>query len=193
MTDGTSDHPVRVAGRESDGDSRIVEGDPPKPPDAPVQDKRWLFYRHQLIGIPLMLLLVVTAMLGYLGESEAMISTGDDVAQMTVEHISRFRYKMIGSFDVTVENASREPLRAVVVHIDQEYLDRFSNVVFTPIPASLSSEWAVFELGDIPPGGSAVIAGEIQAESFGRHEGEVRLSADGMGEMVTSVSTLSLP
>lgn len=187
------DQPTEVAGRSSQHDPLVVDGQPPTPPEAPIQDKRWLFYRYQLVGIPLMFLIVVAATLGVFGKSQSTVTGNHELAEVTIDHVSRFRFKMIGPLDLTVENTSSQPLPAVRVRIDRDYLEQFSTVTFTPEPTFLTREWAVFDLGDLAAGDSTVIAGEIQAESFGRHTGEVEVTADGMEPVVKTISTLSLP
>lgn len=187
------DHPVSVAGRSGQRDPRVVDGPAPRPPEPPLQDKRWLFYRHQLVGIPLLMLIVAAAVVGIFGTARSLVSVSSETVEMTVSHVSRFRYKMIGPVEITVENTSTETLVGVTVRIERRYLDQFSNVLLTPSPTSLDADWAMFELGDLDPGAAVVVTGEIQSESFGNHTGEVHVTAEGLEPVTAAISTFSFP
>src|SRR5690606_7605967 len=144
-------------------------------------------------GIPLMLLIVLAAAFGVFGTTRAAVSVGNDAVQLTVGHVSRFRYKMIGPVEITVENRTGELLTDVTLRIERRYLDRFSNVVFTPGPTSLDSEWMVFDLGEVEAERSIVVSGEIQSESFGSHDGVIRVTAEGIDSVEAPISTFSFP
>lgn len=184
---------ARVAEGDSGHPPPSLDGEPPQPPSPPELSKRWRFSRHQLVGIPLMLLIVGAAMLGYFGKSETTASAERGGIQLTVDYVSKIRHRMVGPLDVTMTNSSPDVITGVTLLIDRGYLTEFSGVVFTPTPTYLTADWAAFELGDLAPGESISISGEVQSEGFGRHDGQVRALAYGAEPLVAEISTLSFP
>ena len=184
---------MSVAEGDFDAARRTLESAPPQPPAPPELYKRLRFFRHQVAGILLMLLIVGAAALGFFGKSEARVSADREGLQLTVDHVSKIRHRMVGPLEVTVTNSSAEAVTGVTVLIDRQYLDEFSRVVFTPSPTYLTDDRAVFELGDLAPGESTVISGEVQSDGFGQHGGQVHALADHLDPLVTTISTFSFP
>lgn len=169
---------VAFGRRGEERDPRIVDAEPPSPPSPPLQGKLWRFYRHQLVGIPLLLLITVAAMAGLFGDTESETTETREDLEVRLVVANRFRFKMIGPLIVTVTNRGQDPIESATVRISTPYLGQFSNVTFSPEPARITSEWHEFQLGDIGAGDSAVVTGEIQAESFGAHRGIVEVEGD---------------
>jgi hypothetical protein len=169
---------VAFGRRGGQRDPRIIDAEPPSPPSPPLQGKLWRFYRHQMVGIPLLLIITIAAMAGLFGDTESTTTKteGDLEARLVVPN--RFRFKMIGPLTLKVTNRGRDPIEATMVRISRPYLEEFSNVRFSPAESHISGEWHVFELGEIAPGDSVVITGEIQAESFGAHRGSIEVQSD---------------
>lgn len=117
-------------------------------------------------------------MAGLFGDTESTTTKteGDLEARLVVPN--RFRFKMIGPLTLKVTNRGQDPIESATVRISTPYLGQFSNVTFSPDPARISAEWHEFPLGNIAAGGSAVVTGEIQAESFGAHRGVVEVRSD---------------
>lgn len=164
----------------------------PEPPQPPNTKHKISFYRHQIIGMAVIILIPVLALFGLFGETRGKIKASSDDFSIEVEYPERFRYKTIQALDITVENTS-EVSQIATVTIDKDYISRFSNVTFSPQPKNVTDKAYIFEVGPISPRDKEVIAGEVQAEQYGRFEGVV---GAGLGTTTTStvtLTTISLP
>lgn len=171
----------------------MVDRDPPLPPEPPVQDKLWRFYRHQTVAIPFMVLIVLAALLGLFGLTEQQLLADGPELTVEVEAVERFRYRMTGPFDVTITNSSGRAVETVTLRISGQYLSGFSGVSFSPSASHIDNRWWTFDLGDIAPGGARVITGELQAESFGIQAGQVEVFRGDDRVAVVPVETLAFP
>jgi hypothetical protein len=131
----------------------------------------------------------VLALLGFFGESWA---TGEDrTAEISVEtrYPSRYRYKTLNSVRLDVTNTSNGILDTVSVEVDTAYLSRFSTVVAIP-----AFEYPyLIELTDLGPGETRRVRVELQGEQYGRHRGEIRVSASGADTARVRLSTFIFP
>lgn len=162
MPDSTSE-PGHTEEAESSG--------PPPPPTSP----RRLLLRPIHGGILLVLFLI--ALLGAVG----VFSTGRGTTEaqteglhLTLDYPSRFRYKQIESLHVTLRNDTGRPLDTGRVHFDASYIDPFSNVTFLP---SATEPWVV-ELTDEHPTETHRIDVHLEADEYGRHEGQIQAESD---------------
>ena len=169
---------VSLGRRDASADEHLSDGDPPSPPPPPAQPKIWRFYRHQLVGVPLLLLVTVLAMAGVFGDTESTTTETRGDVEVRLVVADRFRFKMIGPLTVTVFNQGAEPIENTAVRISTDYLANFSNVSLSPAVTRITDEWHEISLGALAPGESAVVTGEIQAESFGLHRGLIEVQAD---------------
>lgn len=187
-----SDHLI-LGARRGETDSRVVDSDPPIPPEPPLQDKLWRFYRHQVVAIPLMVLIVLGAVFGLFGFTEQRLLADGPKLMVEVEAVKRFRYRMTGPFNVTVTNSSDRLVESVTLRISRQYLSGFSGVSFSPSASEIDGSWWVFDLGDIAPGAARVVTGEVRAESSGSLTGQVEVSSDDNRESVVTVETFAFP
>lgn len=160
------------------------------PPQPPRMARRFAVYRHQLIGIPLLLLLPVLAVSGVFGVSSESRSVRGDAVSVVVEHPSRLRYKMFDTLRIEVRNTSGRA-RTVTVAVDRSYLDRFSGVTFVPAVEAITDAAYVLRL-EIPADEVRVATATLRAEDFGRPSGAVRVRS-GASEWTVPVTTVSFP
>lgn len=187
-----SDH-LTFGVRRGETDSRVVDERPPTPPEPPFQDKLWRFYRHQVVAIPLMALIVLGALFGLFGFTEQRLLVDGPEVIVEVEAVERFRYRMTGPFDVTVTNPSDRPVESVTLRISRQFLSGFSGVTFSPSASQIDGSWWHFDLGDIAPGAARVVTGELQAESSGSLTGQVEVSSGDRRVAVVPVETFAFP
>jgi len=187
-----SDHLTFGAPR-GETDPNVVDSDPPVPPEPPVQDKLWRFYRHQIVAIPLMVLIVLAALFGLFGLTEQRLLAGGPELVVEVEAVERFRNRMTGRFEVTITNPSGRAVETVTLRISRQYLSGFSGVSFSPTASHIDDSWWTFDLGDIAPGTTRVITGELKAESSGRLTGHVEVLSGDNRVAVVLVETFAFP
>lgn len=187
-----SDH-LTFGARRGKPDPNVVDGSPPTPPEPPLQDKLWRFYRHQVVAIPLMMLIVLAALFGLFGFTEQRLIASSPELMVEIEAVERFRYRMTGPFDVTVTNPSDRPVESVTLRISRRYLTGFSGVSFSPSASHIDGRWWTFDLGDIAPGATRVLTGELRAESSGSLTGHVEVATGDRRVAVVSVETFAFP
>jgi hypothetical protein len=164
--------------------SEVVQ--PPQPPSVP---RRFRLYPYQWVGIPVLALIVLLALLGTFGDTRSEASARGPRVSVRVEYPSKFRYKQSQPLRVWVTNTSPTPLDTLEVSFDQEYIDRFSNVRFTP---SVSQAYRV-PLTAVRPGETRLLSVDLQAERYGTHPGRISVTAGGPDTTAVLVSTLVLP
>lgn len=142
----------------------------------------------KILLLALMVLIVVLALLGVFGMTRGSSETLDTTLSISAEYPTRFRYKTVSPVYVWVENRSEQLIDTVTVSFDPSYLDKFSNVTFTP---SASAVWEV-DLTRVQPDERRRVAVEIQAEKYGVHEGEVSATA-GLDTVSTIMRTRVFP
>lgn len=163
--------------------------EPPRPPRAPEIVRKFKLYRHQWVGIPLMMSIPVLALLGVFGESWDTARAASAQLEIELRYPTRFRYKQLNEMDVYVTNTSAQRLDTVTVAFDTMYTSRFSTVTFLP---DASEAYAV-ELLAIEPGERRLIRVELQAERYWRHTGDVAAWAIGGDTARIPVSTIIFP
>lgn len=186
------DH-VQLGGTRGKDDPRVVESEPPSPPQPPLQDKLWRFYHHQLVGVPLMAAIVVAALMGVFGLTEQRLVAAGSAVTLEVDAVERFRYRMPGRFDVTVTNSTQQAIDDVTLRIESGYLSGFAEISFSPSVKIIDQQWWTFELGDLNPGETRVISGEFRSEEVGSFIGDVEVASGGSRLAQITVETLSYP
>ena len=151
-------------------------------PSAPEIERRTRIPLFRGIGMGLIMLVPALAIAGVFGESwDTAAARGPNIS-VRMEFPSRYRYKMLNSLTLAIENTSERKIDTVTVTLDTAYLLRFSTVVITPAP----TQAYVVPLTDVAPGEIRLIVVEMQGERYGRHSGQVRVET-------TSGDTLGLP
>jgi hypothetical protein len=166
---------------------------PSQPPQPPEIERKLQFYRFQKIGIPLILLLPILALIGLFGESVAAENASNPQLMVEVEYPTRFRYKMVDSINVSVENTSTQPLSVVSVRFDRPYIESFSTVTFTPQVKTVTAADYIVELTDLQPQEVRIIAVEIQAENYWQHEGTITAVSDNNESVTLALNTFVFP
>lgn len=166
---------------------------PPQPPQPPSIETRLRFHLHQLIGIPLIILIPILALFGMFGETLGAVDASNAQLQMHVEYPTRFRYKMIDSIEVLLFNASDQVIPTVNVHFDRAYIEQFSTVTFTPSIKTISEDVYLVEMTDLQPQETRVISITIQAEEYGKHSGTISAAPEGSEGLQVQVDTITFP
>lgn len=161
---------------------------PPQPPQVKTAIS---FFRYQLIGMTIIAGFFVLALAGLFDSTEEKAKAYSPPLLLEVTYPKRFRYTTTAPFEVRVTNVSAAPHR-VKVYVDRNYLSKFSNALFAPVPEKIRDAVYVFDLHELGPRETAVISGEFQAEEYGMFKGFVRAEADGK-KLETSLRTISLP
>lgn len=151
-------------------------------PSAPEIDRRVSVPPFRAIGMGLIMLVPALAIAGVFGESWDTAAAGGPNISVRMEFPSRYRYKMLNSLTLAVENTSARTIDTVTVSLDTAYALRFSTVVITPPPAQAY----MVPLTDVEPGEIRLVVVELQGERYGRHSGQVHVET-------TSGDTLALP
>lgn len=165
------------------------QGDILQPPKAPEIDRRFHLRRWQWIGIPLLLLVPVLAVIGFFGETRATAHARTSELAIQVEYPTRYRYKMINSLRLNVTNTSPGQLDTVTGLLDTSYPARFSTVVAIP---PFEHPYSIPIVG-LKPDEVRRVRVELQGEHYGRHTGELRITAGGADTAVIKLSTFIFP
>ena len=179
--------------RQSHAPGKPKEYGVPQPPSI---QRLLLFKKTQLIGVPLIILIPVLALLGVFGESfETTRQTGDTFA-VEITYPARFRYKMIDTMMVTVENVSAQAVPTVTVAFDAAYISQFSTVSFTPSVSEIAGDAYYVQLKQVEAGEVRRVVVTLQAERYWRHEGEVTVAPggkDASADLTFTFNTLVYP
>ena len=144
------------------------------PPEGPDVERRVRLLKFQWIGIPILLLLpIVLAATGLLGERWATRTATAGPLDVSVQWPTSIRYKQLNDIQIHVRNRSAVTLDTIDIEVDTSYASRFSTVQAIP---SFERAYAL-ALTDVRSGSSALGIIELQAERYGRHTGMVTISA----------------
>lgn len=183
-------------------DRKHGENRPPDKPGAygvpqpPPVEKRWAFTRAQKIGVPLIMLLPLLALLGVFGESFETVSDRGETLALEVNYPTRYRYKMLNSLVVTVENIAPQTVPTVTVAFDEAYISQFSTVTFTPSIAEIAGDAYYVQLKEVKAGEVRRIVVELQGEKYWWHEGTIAVmpgGTDAATDVAVEVRTLIYP
>jgi hypothetical protein len=153
----------------------------PEPPPPPELHPRIQIRPLQIAGLVFLAAFPLLAFFNVFGDSQSRVSASSEIIELDVSYPSRFRYKSTASIEARITNTSQQPLEAVTVRFDENYVNKFSEVSFTP---DVKRAYEV-EITDLRAGQSQLISVEIQAEKYGRHSGTVSASS---GDDLTTVS-----
>lgn len=164
--EGSEENSEEGSGR-SEGSDASDKSKPPAPPESP---------RHVRLrpihGALLLVLLLIAGLgaAGFFGNVRDTAAAQSEALRVSVEYPERFRYKEIAPLTVRLQNRRAQQIDTVSVRFDSTYIDAFSNVQFLP---SATKPWVV-ELTDVKPGETRRIHVHLQADSYGRHRGQIR-------------------
>lgn len=163
------------------------------PPQAPDIPRYWKLYSHQYVGIPLLLLIPILALLGFLGETSTTVEAAADGIVLRVLYPDRAHYEAYNHITVTARNGSDSDMSGVMVEFDRALLDHFSQLSASPSFTEITEAAYRVELGDIEAGAERVVVLDYQPDTNGIHESWVRLIADGIDPLLVSLSMLVFP
>jgi len=169
------------------------ESERESPPKAPEFNPRLKQYTYQWIGIPILFLIPILALLNVFGVSTDTERTSSEIVDVTVHYPTRFRYKQINTIDAAITNTSDSTLASILVQFERPYIDRFSDVSFTPDVQTITEQYYEVELTDIPSGETRHINVIIQAEDYGRHSGVITITPSTGKALSVNLRTLSWP
>lgn len=156
---------------------------PKQPPQPPEIEKKALFHREQWIGIPLLMLLPLLALFGVFGESRSEAEESNEVLAVHVEYPTRNRYALSDSLEVEIENRSAQEPISVTVKISEAYISNFTGVTFEPSVEQISDGFYEVEAQAVEAGETRLVSVELKAWKYGRHEGQVIVTAEGASEI----------
>lgn len=164
-----------------------------KPPEASSIQRHIRLYIFQYVGFPLLLLVPILAVFGVFGESFTEIQQNNDDLSVTVHYPTRYRYKMINTMTVTVQNTTEQSMSLLTLSVSRNYIAQFSTVNFLPAVTQINNEVYEVELKNLAPGETRIVSIELQAESYGMHNGTINISGENVETMSLSISTLIFP
>lgn len=159
------------------------------PPEPPQVARSPRLYPYQWVGIPILALIVLLAMLGVFGDSQAEASGRGPSLGLRVIYPTKFRYKEFAPIRVWVTNNSPSRIDTIKVAFDDHYLNQFSNVTVIP---SASEAYSV-PLTGVEPGETRLVNVGLQAERYGSHSGTVSVSTGATGSTGVRISTFVFP
>ena len=162
-------------------------GDPTEDPQV---ERHLKLYRHQWIGVPLIVLLPALAVVGVLDNRSTEVQAHGRGVEVTVRYPTRLRYRQSDRLEVEVKNTSAAPLDTVRVAFTPEYLDAFSDVTITPSPKKAYE----VELTDVGAGETRLVDADLHADRSGRHRGTISVTPARGGDAARAqVGTFILP
>lgn len=165
------------------------------PPSHPIPKeirREVAFYRLQMVGVPLLLLLPIASLMGLLDTRMAATATSQGDVAISVQYPTRFRYRMAEPLVVRIENRGSSAIEKLTLGLSKAYVDRFSETTFEPEPDQVTQEAFEFELEDIEPGDSREVHLDMKSEDVGQAEGWV-IAEQGGDSTRVDFSTFVLP
>ena len=144
---------------------------------------------QQAVGILALAAIPVLAGAGVIGPREgSKVLEGDGVrVELTYPEVIRFLERDGLTVDVT--NTSGAPLAEVEVGLPPSYVDLFTEVSILPAP---ERPYAI-ALRDLAPGERRRVDVDWKGKRYGKHDGEVRVAAEGRAPLVVGFETVILP
>ncbi len=162
---------------------------PPQPPDF----KRKIdFYPFQLIGIPLLFLLPILALFGYLSETTTVVRESGKGMEIVVNYPGRINYQSLDRTEITVTNTTGGAIPDMAVMIDKTYLESFAEISFMSDIKEITGEAYVFDLSNLPPHESRSVVYESRGAAIGSHSGTITVSS-GEDTLTAVVETFVYP
>src|SRR5690606_26782679 len=162
-----------VVPRESAGVRPTYE-EPPDLPSPPKIDRRIQFHPPMIAGWGLVGVLPLLGVSGMFGIGRLDAEAAGELVSFRVEYPRVQRLKVRQPLRVFVTNQSDTTLPTVEVLVSSRYLLAFADVAFTPGPTEVFGDEFVFEISDLAPGETGVIAGEMQAQEYWQQPGTAR-------------------
>ncbi|MBX3062430.1 MAG: hypothetical protein KF726_05610 [Anaerolineae bacterium] len=163
-------------------------------PEQPVPIKRHFeLYPIQMIGIPIMLLVVLLACFGVLTSAQTEVVAASSTFRVKLTYPERTRYGSEADFVVAVENLTEQPLALVTVRIDSSYVDAFEIRHIAPQQLQFSAGGLELLFADIPPSETRMIQLELQGEYIGDVSSTISAFSSDSGSAQTTIHTLILP
>jgi hypothetical protein len=167
--------------------TRYSEFDIVKEPELP---KRFRMWKHQWVGIPLLLAIPILALTGLFGDSvESSVSGKPGLLELHAQFPTKGRYGFEDEIRLEVLNKSARTLEKVDVTLDSEYLAHFSEVFIHP---STERPYQV-TLKDLGPGESRKITVEYRGKEYGAFSGKFKALVDGTEVAVAEVGSYTFP
>lgn len=164
----------------------------PQPPKPPEMGRELQLRSLQLVGVSLLSLIVVLALFGVFGPSQALAGAEGAGVDLEVSYPSKLRYKTVGVIEAKVVNNGETALESLKVSFDRSYLDGFSSLQFTPSVSNLTDQAYEVTLSNVAPGEVRLVSVQVQAEKYWRHRGYIEVDA-GNGAARLDLSTLNFP
>jgi len=170
-------------------ESSILE-DAPKGtlPEPPPSRRRIVFTGRQRVGIPIMVLIVLLAITGQLGEHRTTAQASNARLALAVSYPDRIHYRQQMPMTLTVRNLAAEARDTIVVSLDTAYAQAF--LVLSVMP-SLARAYDVALTG-MGPGESRIITLQVAGEDAGRARGSV-IVRSGADTLRLPLSTFIFP
>ena len=141
----------------------------------------------------LVALIPLLALLNVFGLALEEVEAADQQLVLRVEHLARARVLQLAAFTITVENTGDAALPLVTVTIQRDYVDKFTQVMFTPEVSAITDQAYQIELEDVQPGETRVISVDLRPQEAGQHSGTIAAESDGGARALTTFSTLIFP
>ena len=127
-----------------------------------------------IAGLVLVGVLPILGVIGMFGIGRLDAEAAGELVSFRVEYPRVQRLKVRQPLRVFVTNQSDTTLPTVEVLVSSRYLLAFADVAFTPGPTEVFGDEFVFEISDLAPVETGVIAGEMQAQEYWHQPGTAR-------------------
>jgi hypothetical protein len=160
-------------------------GTPQDPPELP---RRIHLYKSQWIGLPILFVLPILAILDVFGERREVIAESRDPLWVSVDYPTRLRAGQRSDVLVRVVNRSADPVSALAVEWDPQFLAGFAAVERMP-----PHDHAPAEPFDLEPGGEQLQRIELEGNTLWRHRGLVSVAWHGREPIRIELRVFVLP
>lgn len=163
------------------------------PPPPPAFQRRIAIAPVQAVGVGMLLLVMVAAMLGWLGQTPGELRTERGPLQVRVIYPQTVRFKAAMPLEIRVTNAGSVPLQAVSIRLARDYVDDFQDVRFTPEASGVTDQHVELSLPALAAGETREVVAWLEAHERGRRKARLDVSAGGEPALDMQWSTLVLP
>lgn len=168
-----------------------IKDDTPPPP--PTFQRRIAIAPVQAVGVGVLLLVVVVAMTGRLGQTPGQLRMERGPLQVQVTYPEIVRFKAAMPLEIRVTNAGSSPLESVSVRLDRDYVDDFQDVRFTPEASRVTDKHVELSLPALAAGETREVVTWLEAHERGRRKARLDVSAGDGAALDMRWSTLVLP
>lgn len=163
------------------------------PPPPPAFQRRITIAPVQAVGVGVLLLVVVVAMLGWLGQTPGELRMERGPLQVRVTYPQTVRFKAAMPLEIRVTNAGSAPLQAVSIRLARDYVNDFQDVRFTPEASRVSDQHVELSLPALAAGETREVVTWLEAHERGRRHAGLDVSAGADVALHMQWSTLVLP